>query len=198
MRRRELKKRNEEGQLSGVALFVSARTAESGGEMATNKLDQKTEKPKRGRGRPRKEPRDQGGKEKTEEKKDGLGDQIEDQNNDAEGQKPEKAKKALRKAVKKQIRAQSDAIALALVNKVANGDKRCTEMMFSLIEKKKKDDDGAGRNGGLTTADLLGSEEQWEDETCEALENKSELGMGGREPENHASEVRDQGSGRDS
>jgi hypothetical protein len=156
---------------------------EGGGEMAKNKLDEKANKPKRGRGRPRKEPPAARGEEGTEDKKDGAGHQ----NEDADGQKPKKAMKALRKAVKDEIRARSEAIAEALVSKVANGDKRCTEMMFSLIEKKKKNDNGASRHGGLTAADLLGSEDQWESETYEAMEDKPESETGGRETEKESS-----------
>jgi hypothetical protein len=93
------------------------------------------------------------------------------------------ARKLLRKAVKDAIRSQGKEVATALLQKVVDGDKRSTEMMFSLIEKKKKGGALSSRHGGLTAADLLGSEEEWESETDEAMEGQSELGMGGREPE---------------
>ncbi len=102
--------------------------------------------------------------------------------NDA-GKKSKKVRKVLRQAVKEAIRAKSTEIAKALVHKVVDGDKRSTEMMFSLIEKKKKGGALSSRHGGLTAADLLGSEEEWESETDEAVEGQSELGTGGKEPE---------------
>jgi hypothetical protein len=86
--------------------------------------------------------------------------------------------------VKKAIREQSDGIAKALDNKVVEGDKRSTEIMFSLIEKKKDKD---GKDDGPSEAELLGSEEQWEDETAIAMEATSEVGKGGREPEDASS-----------
>lgn len=77
-----------------------------------------------------------------------------------------------------------------------SGDKRSTEMMLSLIQKKKNKGDGVSkRHGGLTTADLLGSEDEWESESFEAVEGKSETGMGGREPENQGAGTKDQGLG---
>jgi len=145
--------------------------------MAKNLLDKENEKAKRGRGRPRKEARAAEAKEEAEDKQGSPGEQNEDGN----GKKPKKVRKALRKAVKEEIRLQRKKIATALVKKVAEGDKRCTEMMFSLIEKKKKGDNGASRHGGMTTADLLGSEEQWEDESAEAMERKAEQGRDGKE-----------------
>ena len=108
-----------------------------------------------------------------------------------DGNKP-KARQVLRKAVKEQIKVESDEIASALVDKVMSGDKRSAEMMLSLIQKKKNKGDGASkRHGGLTTADLLGSEDEWESESFEAVEGKSETGMGGREPENQGEGTRD-------
>lgn len=94
-----------------------------------------------------------------------------------------KTKKLLRQAVKEAIRDQSSQVATALLKKVVDGDKRSTEMMFSLIAKKKKACVGSSRHGGLTAADLLGSEDVWESETEEAMEGESQAGMGGREPE---------------
>jgi len=85
--------------------------------------------------------------------------------------KKRKAKKALRKAVKQEIRSRSEEIAQSLVRQVIEGDKRSTEMMFSLIDTHK-DADGPRRHGGLTAADLLGSEEEWDSETPEAMERQ--------------------------
>ena len=73
-----------------------------------------------------------------------------------DGNKP-KARQVLRKAVKEQIKVESDEIASALVDKVMSGDKRSTEMMLSLIQKKKNKGDGVSkRHGGLTTAESAG------------------------------------------
>jgi hypothetical protein len=117
---------------------------------------------------------DEGGKA---EKKDGKGGK----GGKKGGGKGKKMRKVLRKAVKEAIRKESALVAKALVHKVGEGDKRCTEMMFALIQKKGHDGAAAG-HGGRTAADLLGSEEQWEDETAEAMERQGAL-------------VSDQGSG---
>jgi hypothetical protein len=98
-------------------------------------------------------------------------------------EKKPRAEKALRKAVNAEMRIEADRIAKALVEKVVKGDKLSTDMMLSLIEKKKKSGEASKRHGGLTAADLLGSEDEWESESFEAVEGKSETGMGGREPE---------------
>jgi hypothetical protein len=98
-------------------------------------------------------------------------------------ERKERAKKALRKALEDAIRRRREEIAESLVNKVIDGDERSTEMMLSLIEKKKKDGATSSRHGGLTAADLLGSEDEWESETDEALEGQADVGIGGREPE---------------
>jgi hypothetical protein len=100
-----------------------------------------------------------------------------------DGGKEKKARKALRKAMKNAVREKSAQIATALVNEVINGDKRSADMMISFIEKKKKDGGTSSRHGGLTAADLLGSEEEWEGESYEAMEGQTEVSMGGREPE---------------
>jgi hypothetical protein len=95
----------------------------------------------------------------------------------------ESARRALRKAVKDAVRKRKKKIAEALIDKLIDGNKDCAERVFSFIEKKKKGGALSSRHGGLTAADLLGSEEEWESETDEAMEGQSELGMGGREPE---------------
>jgi hypothetical protein len=100
-----------------------------------------------------------------------------------DGRKGKKARKALRKAMKNAVREKSAQIATALVNEVINGDKRSADMMISFIEKKKKDGGTPNRHGGLTAADLLGSEEEWEGESYEAMEGQPEVSVGGREPE---------------
>jgi hypothetical protein len=97
--------------------------------------------------------------------------------------KKKKARKVLRKAVKKEVKDTSTLIAKAIVQQAINGDKHSADMMLSFIEKKKKDDATSSRHGGLTAADLLGSEDEWESESFDAEEGKSEVGMGGREPE---------------
>jgi hypothetical protein len=161
-----------------------------------NAFDKENEKPCK-RGKPKKESsaaegvsaeaegeQKKGGAENGEEKKQGRTNGTNERGgkeDDKDGK--EKIRKVLRKAVKKAIRDESQQIAKSLVHKAVDGDNRSTEMMFSLIEKKKKIDNGAMRHGGLTTADLLGSEDGWENETYEAMEDKSELGMGGRERE---------------
>jgi hypothetical protein len=96
------------------------------------------------------------------------------------------ARKALRKAVKKAVKEECDRIAKALVEQTKKGNTRSTEMMISLIEKKK-DDEGSKRHGGLTAADLLGSEEEWESESAEAMEGQASGDEG-------AKGLRDQGS----
>jgi hypothetical protein len=111
-----------------------------------------------------------GGKHDKDEEKDGK----------------KKFRKLLREAVKNAIRENSVEVAKSLIHKVVDGDKRSTEMMFSLIKKKKKQDVGEKRHGGLTAADLLGSEDEWESESYAAQESKAASGAGGRAPEGEA------------
>jgi len=82
------------------------------------------------------------------------------------------ARKALRKAVKKAVKEQCAMIARTLVDATQKGNMRSTAVVLSMIEKKKKGGEGAKRHGGLTAADLLGSEEEWEGETAEAMEKQ--------------------------
>lgn len=96
--------------------------------------------------------------------------------------KKQKARKVLVSAVEDEVIDQSSKIAKTLVNGVVDGNIQTTDLVISMIEKKK-DEDGSERHGGLTTADLLGSEDVWESETFEAMEDASEVGFGGREPE---------------
>jgi len=91
----------------------------------------------------------------------------------AEGGK-KRVRKVLRKAVKKELKQKTGKIAESLVNKVIDGNVRSTEVIFSLIEENKGDDEAEKRHGGLTAADLLGSEEEWESETAEAMENSDQ------------------------
>jgi hypothetical protein len=72
-------------------------------------------------------------------------------------------RKTLRKAVKKVVKKECEKIARALVEETQKGNMRSTAVMLSMIEKKS--DEGSARHGGLTAADLLGSEEEWEGET---------------------------------
>lgn len=99
-----------------------------------------------------------------------------------EGKGKKKARKALKKAVKKEVEVQSELIAKSLVKGMAEGNKFSAGLVMSFVEKKK-DDGGKKKKDGPTAAELLGSEEQWGGESFEAMENKAELGMGGREPE---------------
>jgi hypothetical protein len=157
--------------------------------MARGTFDKEDEEPKK-RGRPKKAAKATSaakvvdGETATPEptnKGAENGGQEEEKSDKKSGKKKEKARKVLRKAVKDAIRSRKTAIAGALIKKVIDGDKRSTEMMFSLIEKKNKDDAGEKRHGGLTAADLLGSEKEWESETAEVIEGQR-------------SENRDQGS----
>jgi hypothetical protein len=99
-----------------------------------------------------------------------------------EGTGKKKARKALKKAVKRQVAEKSESIAKTLVNGFVDGNMRSAAIVMDLVEEKKKDGEKKKRDG-LTAAELLGSEEQWESESFEAMEGKAELGVGGREPE---------------
>ena len=82
------------------------------------------------------------------------------------------ARKALRNAVKKVVKAGCEKIALRLLEETEKGNMRSTSMMLSLMEKKKDKD---GEYDGPSEAELLGSEEQWEDESALARETTSEV-----------------------
>jgi len=116
-------------------------------------------------------------------KKGGAKNDLENE----DGEKKPKARKVLRRAVEAEVIDQSSEIARALVKGVTDGNIRTTELVISMIDKKEKDGDGSERHGGVTAADLLGSDDVWESETYEALDEKSEVGFGGREPEGEAS-----------
>jgi len=109
--------------------------------------------------------------EKPKQTRNGAADRA------AEKEKEEKqatkgVRKALRKAVKKAVKKECEKIAQALVKETQKGNMRSTAVVLSMIEKRKKDSEGAKRHGGLTAADLLGSEEEWESETAEAMEKQ--------------------------
>ena len=91
------------------------------------------------------------------------------------------ARKALREAVKKVVKAECDEIAKKLLEETKLGNMRSASMMLSLMEKKK---DKEGNHDVPSEAELLGSEEQWKDESPLAAEATSEVGEGGRETEN--------------
>jgi hypothetical protein len=97
--------------------------------------------------------------------------------------KKEKVGKVLRKAVKAAIRERSSEIANSLIDTTTiDGDLHGVEMLLSLAKKKKDEDDD--EHDGMSAVELLGSEEQWEDELPIATVGTREVGQGGREPEN--------------
>ena len=166
----------------GVAPFAFAQDeasekAEGGGQMATGSFDKKDGKGKK-RGRPKRVASEEnaktgesGGEPATAEKpkrprKSAAEKAAEKEERETQASKG--ARKALRKAVKKVVKEECDRIAKALVDGTEKGNMRSTAVMLAMIEKKKKDDEGAMRHGGLTAADLAGSEEEWEEETGNA------------------------------
>ena len=75
------------------------------------------------------------------------------------------ARKALRKAMKAKVKEECKEIAITLVNKVKAGDMRSAEMMMSLVERKKKDGKEAQKKrDGLSDAELMASEPEWDAE----------------------------------
>jgi hypothetical protein len=138
--------------------------------MATGTFDKKDEKGKK-RGRPKKA----AGEENAKADESGVEPAIAEKpkrprksaaEKAAEKEEQEKeaakgARKVLRKAVKKAVKKKCDLIAKALVEETQKGNMRSTAMMLSLMEKKEGDE-SAMRHGGLTAADLAGSEEEWE------------------------------------
>ena len=81
------------------------------------------------------------------------------------------ARRALRHAVKKVVKMKCGSLALKLMEETEMGNMRSAAMMISLMEKKQEGD-GEKRHGGLTAADLLGSEQEWDGETAEAGEKQ--------------------------
>ena len=106
----------------------------------------------------------------------------EDKKEEEQKKQGKKARKALKKALKKQVEERSESIAKSLVSGLVDGNMRSAAIVLGFMEKKKKDS-GKKKKDGPSLAELLGSEEQWESETFEAMEGRSELGVGGREPE---------------
>lgn len=94
------------------------------------------------------------------------------------------AKRALREALKDELSDKgAKNIVAALVKRTIEGDVRSSEMLMTLMVRKK-DEDKAGekkKRSGPSLADLLASEPEWVDPEPEST---SEVGMGGREPEN--------------
>jgi len=192
-----------EGQLDASCPFVFLRPArhrgeaEGGGAMAKGTVDKKDGKQGK-RGRPRKAASTGRGAEKAsrgaaadealssgaesgtkEEKKE---EKKKHGKNTGEKEKDEekKARKALRRAVKEKVRDESTRIAETLVKKMIEGNMESTAVVLSMIEKKK-DGEGSKKHDGLTAADLLGSEEEWEEETAEAMERQGTQGLGARD-----------------
>jgi hypothetical protein len=142
--------------------------------MAKSTFDKKDGKSKK-RGRPKKAASEENAKaeesggepaaaEKAKRTKKTAAERAAEKEEEAK-QAAKGARKALRKAVKKKVFDESIKIAETLVDKMIEGNMRSTAVVLSMIEKKQKDDEGLTRHGGLTAADLLGSEEEWDGET---------------------------------
>lgn len=85
----------------------------------------------------------------------------------AEKDQPSKgAKKALRNAVKTKVKQECTLIAGALVNKVKTGDKRCADLVLSMVEPKKRGK--KNQHGGMNEGEQMASEPEW-DGTIEQL-----------------------------
>lgn len=159
----------------------------------TNNVDKKNERPKKGSGTKaagsavNAKAEENGGEaaQKPVEVKKSAAEKAAERAAKKEKKEKEEARgarKALRNAVKKVVKAKCGSIAQKLIEETERGNMRSASIVISLMEKKK---DKNGKNDdGPSEAELLGSEEQWKDESPLATEATSEVGEGGRETEN--------------
>ncbi len=74
------------------------------------------------------------------------------------------ARKALRHAVKAVVREDCTGFATSLMSYAKDGNVRSTEIMLSLMEKRKKDGEDESGWDGLSVAEKLAAEPEWDEE----------------------------------
>lgn len=88
---------------------------------------------------------------------------------------PQGAKKVLHGAVNGEVKKQGKMIATSLVQSTIDGDARTATMMLSLMEERNESKDE--KRHGLSVADLLEAEPEWD----ESMDESCEADLGGRE-----------------